>query len=181
MNDRGGALAAMRSFILDMVLQRLPRRTPLSARFTGPGCRAFRNQIIKQQREAGVRVIGPPHALGFLDRDLPREHKGAYGHKRNRRSCSPKRLRGSVRWQSAQATARATALMSVSWRATDRVDEQLASSPPRRGVEIKAAMRLPRLPRGALSANKTCSGGAKFFRHPKSGGKNEPERGQFIS
>jgi fatty acid desaturase len=34
--------------------------------------RAFRNQIIDQQRAAGVRVIKPPHALGFLDPDLPR-------------------------------------------------------------------------------------------------------------
>jgi len=34
--------------------------------------RAFWNQIINQQREAGVRVIGPPNALGFPDRDLPR-------------------------------------------------------------------------------------------------------------
>ena len=32
---------------------------------------AFRDQIIDQQRAAGVRVIKPPHALGFLDRDLP--------------------------------------------------------------------------------------------------------------
>jgi len=32
---------------------------------------AFRDQIIDQQRAAGVRVIKPPHALGFLDPDLP--------------------------------------------------------------------------------------------------------------
>src|SRR5947207_956837 len=32
---------------------------------------AFRDQIIEQQRAAGVRVIKPPHALGFLDPDLP--------------------------------------------------------------------------------------------------------------
>jgi hypothetical protein len=33
---------------------------------------AFRDQIVEQQRTAGVRVIKPPHALGFLDRDLPK-------------------------------------------------------------------------------------------------------------
>ena len=32
---------------------------------------AFRDQIVEQQRAAGVRVIKPPHALGFLDPDLP--------------------------------------------------------------------------------------------------------------
>jgi len=32
---------------------------------------AFRDQIIEQQRAAGVRVIKPPHALGFLDPNLP--------------------------------------------------------------------------------------------------------------
>ena len=33
---------------------------------------AFRDQIADQQRAAGVRVIKPPHALGFLDPDLPK-------------------------------------------------------------------------------------------------------------
>src|SRR2546423_6840333 len=32
---------------------------------------AFRDQIVEQQRAAGVRVIKPPHALGFLDPNLP--------------------------------------------------------------------------------------------------------------
>src|SRR6266566_2374877 len=32
---------------------------------------AFRNQILEEQRAAGVRVIKLPHALGFLDPDLP--------------------------------------------------------------------------------------------------------------
>ena len=32
---------------------------------------AFRDQIAEQQRAAGVRVIKPPHALGFLDPNLP--------------------------------------------------------------------------------------------------------------
>ena len=31
---------------------------------------AFRDQILEQQRVAGVRVIRSPHALGFLDPDL---------------------------------------------------------------------------------------------------------------
>jgi fatty acid desaturase len=31
---------------------------------------AFRDQILEQQRIAGVRVIRPRHALGFLDPDL---------------------------------------------------------------------------------------------------------------
>ena len=31
---------------------------------------AFRDQIVEQQRKAGVRVIGVPHALGFLESDL---------------------------------------------------------------------------------------------------------------
>jgi fatty acid desaturase len=38
---------------------------------------AFRDQIVEQQRAAGVRVIKPPHALGFLDRDLPRHSSPA--------------------------------------------------------------------------------------------------------
>jgi hypothetical protein len=32
---------------------------------------AFREQIVEQQHAAGVRVIKPPHALGFLDPNLP--------------------------------------------------------------------------------------------------------------
>jgi hypothetical protein len=32
---------------------------------------AFRDQIIEQQRAAGVRVIKMPHALGFLEGDVP--------------------------------------------------------------------------------------------------------------
>ena len=31
----------------------------------------LRDQIVEQQRAAGVRVIKPPHALGFLDPNLP--------------------------------------------------------------------------------------------------------------
>ena len=33
---------------------------------------AFRQQIREQQRRVGVRVIKPPHALGFLDPNLPK-------------------------------------------------------------------------------------------------------------
>jgi len=33
------------------------------------------NQIRERQREAGVRVIKPPHALGFLDPDLPEKSR----------------------------------------------------------------------------------------------------------
>jgi hypothetical protein len=31
----------------------------------------LRDHIVEQQRAAGVRVIKPPHALAFLDPDLP--------------------------------------------------------------------------------------------------------------
>jgi hypothetical protein len=33
--------------------------------------RALRDQIVEQQRKAGVRVIKVPHALGFLDSHSP--------------------------------------------------------------------------------------------------------------
>jgi fatty acid desaturase len=36
---------------------------------------AFHDQIFEQQRAAGVRVITTPHALGFLDRNLPPPHR----------------------------------------------------------------------------------------------------------
>ena len=39
----------------------------------------LREQILDKQREAGVRVIKPPHALGFLDRDLPPLSEAAPG------------------------------------------------------------------------------------------------------
>jgi len=32
---------------------------------------ALHDQIVEQQSTAGVRVIKPPHALGFFDPDLP--------------------------------------------------------------------------------------------------------------
>jgi hypothetical protein len=32
---------------------------------------AFRQQIAEFQRQEGVRVLKPPHALGFLDPDFP--------------------------------------------------------------------------------------------------------------
>jgi hypothetical protein len=31
----------------------------------------LRDQIVEQQRKAGVRIINVPHALGFLDSHLP--------------------------------------------------------------------------------------------------------------
>ena len=34
--------------------------------------RELRDQLLAEQRRAGTRVIAPPHALGFLDRDLPK-------------------------------------------------------------------------------------------------------------
>ena len=34
--------------------------------------RELHEQIREEQREAGVRVIAPPHALGFLDPSLPK-------------------------------------------------------------------------------------------------------------
>jgi fatty acid desaturase len=54
---------------------------------------ALRDQIVEQQRAAGVRVIKPPHALGFLDRDLPRLNQ-------NRRQSS------HVRWDVKSARFR---------------------------------------------------------------------------
>jgi hypothetical protein len=41
---------------------------------------AFRDEIINEQRAAGVRVIGPPHALGFLDSNLPPHSAGGRSH-----------------------------------------------------------------------------------------------------
>jgi hypothetical protein len=35
----------------------------------------FHRQIADQQRKAGVRVITPPHALGFLDPNLPEKSR----------------------------------------------------------------------------------------------------------
>ena len=37
---------------------------------------ALRDQIVDQQRKAGVRVIKVPHALGFLDSHLPSPDQG---------------------------------------------------------------------------------------------------------
>jgi hypothetical protein len=45
---------------------------------------ALRDQIVERQRAAGVRVIKPPHALAFLDPDLPalKEHSRQKSHAR---------------------------------------------------------------------------------------------------
>ena len=45
---------------------------------------AFSDQIVDQQRADGVRIIKPPHALGFLDPDLPPVHR-PLRHRRLRR------------------------------------------------------------------------------------------------
>ena len=44
----------------------------------------LRDQIVEQQRAAGVRVIKPPHALAFPDLDLPavKEHSRQKSHAR---------------------------------------------------------------------------------------------------
>jgi hypothetical protein len=47
------------------------RITTNSKLFAHTRMQAFRDQIVEQQRAAGVRVIKPPHALGFLDPNLP--------------------------------------------------------------------------------------------------------------
>jgi hypothetical protein len=39
-------------------------------RCIGLECRRCADQIVEQQRRAGVRVIKVPHALGFLDSEL---------------------------------------------------------------------------------------------------------------
>ena len=39
----------------------------------------LRDQILDQQRAAGVRVIKPPHALGFLDPNLPPNRRADAG------------------------------------------------------------------------------------------------------
>jgi hypothetical protein len=56
---------------LDLVLQRLPREHHFRPKVHWTRMQAFRDQIVEQQRAAGVRVIKPPHALGFLDPNLP--------------------------------------------------------------------------------------------------------------
>ena len=57
---------------LGLVLQRLPRRTSFPSKSALDENGAFHQQIAELQRQEGVRVIKPPHALGFLDPDLPK-------------------------------------------------------------------------------------------------------------
>jgi hypothetical protein len=53
---------------------------------------AFRDQILEQQRVASVRVIGPPHALGFLDPGLAQLVVSVRARSnRNRKLIRPKR------------------------------------------------------------------------------------------
>jgi hypothetical protein len=49
----------------------------------------FHEQIIEEQKREGVRVIKPPHALGFLDPNLPPRHYSA-GRKRDTASARPR-------------------------------------------------------------------------------------------
>src|SRR5205823_13434190 len=44
---------------------------------------ALRDQIVDQQRAAGMRVIKPPHALGFLDPNLPPHQRSEANVKQN--------------------------------------------------------------------------------------------------
>jgi hypothetical protein len=37
--------------------------------------RQVHEQFAEEQKRAGVRVIKPPHALGFLDPDLPEKSR----------------------------------------------------------------------------------------------------------
>jgi len=39
----------------------------------------FHEQILEEQKREGVRVIKPPHALGFLDPNLPPRKKYSAG------------------------------------------------------------------------------------------------------
>jgi hypothetical protein len=49
---------------------------------------------VEQQRAAGVRVIKPPHALGFLDPDLPTLKQGSQHKSHVRWNLKSARLRG---------------------------------------------------------------------------------------
>jgi hypothetical protein len=55
---------------------------------------ALRDQIVEQQRAAGVRVIKPPHALAFLDPDLPKLKQGSQQKSRVRWNLKSARLQG---------------------------------------------------------------------------------------
>jgi hypothetical protein len=92
------------------------------------------------------------------------EHKAVDGHTRNREAVRPSELRSSVRWQSAEVTEHATALIEQPIGST----EQLASSPQRRGVEIKAAMPTATSSvRGLFERQIRPAAAELIFRHPK--------------
>jgi len=72
MNRSRGALAAMRSFIIGYGLQRLPRRTPLSAKGSlDPDARVSEPDYQAATRSGRARDWTSTRP-GFLDRDLPR-------------------------------------------------------------------------------------------------------------
>jgi fatty acid desaturase len=54
----------------------------------------LRDHILEQQHAAGVRVIKPPHALAFLDPDLPRLKQNSSQKPRARWSIKSARLQG---------------------------------------------------------------------------------------
>jgi hypothetical protein len=55
---------------------------------------ALRDQIVEQQRAAGVRVIKPPHALAFLDPDLPTLKQNSRRKSHSRWNLKSARLQG---------------------------------------------------------------------------------------
>ena len=74
--DRLGRQQLPQDLQLALVQQRLPRRASFPARrCTGPRCTTFTVKIAEEQRREGVRVIAPPHGLGFLDPNLPEKSR----------------------------------------------------------------------------------------------------------
>ena len=57
---------------------------------------ALRGQIVEQQHAAGVRVIKPPHALAFLDPDLPKLKQGSAKKARLRWNLKSARVQGGA-------------------------------------------------------------------------------------
>jgi hypothetical protein len=56
----------------------------------------LRDQIVEQQRAAGVRVIKPPHALGFLDPDLQKLKQDSRQKSRARWNLKSARFEGGA-------------------------------------------------------------------------------------
>ena len=57
---------------------------------------ALRDQIVEQQRAAGVRVIKPPDALAFVDTDLPSLKERSRQKSHARWNLKTARLRGEA-------------------------------------------------------------------------------------